>query len=320
VIGLIVLSTFLGTIWTCAVYHTLGKRWQIYDIPNSRSAHREAVVRGGGLGLLLGLLAGFILVLVLVKAWPAPYPQLLVAACGLALLGFIDDVRGLPVALRLCLYALLSLGTIVMIEPQWSWIGQGVAAFFVLWLLNLFNFMDGIDGLAATEAVFTAGSAGVLSLFLGGSEAFGWFCLLVAAASGGFLFWNRPPARLFMGDAGSVSLGFLLAMLALRSDGIPLASWLILLGVFIIDATYTLLWRIRQGHRFTQAHSLHLYQRLARHWDNHATVVGAVIAINTLWLLPLATAAALWPQKALVWVIVAWLPLLVMMAKAGKFP
>jgi Fuc2NAc and GlcNAc transferase len=189
--------------------------------------------------------------------------------------------------------------------------------------LNLFNFMDGIDGIAASEAAFAAASAALLAMWLGSAGAYPLFCLLLAAACIAFLHWNWAPARLFMGDAGSIPLGFLLACLSLQgqlSGALPLVSWLILLAVFIADATYTLCWRALQKERLTEAHARHLYQRLARHWRSHSRVVWAMLAYNLLWLLPLAAAAAVLRDYGWLWLAAAYLPLLLILLKAGKLP
>jgi Fuc2NAc and GlcNAc transferase len=316
------LITILASSLACAAWLYLASRWQLYDLPNERSAHKQPIPGGGGVGLLLGLLCGVALYGQLTSGWPAVYWQLLGAASVLALIGLVDDIKGLPVLLRFLLYAAI---TLVAIEWQSLyaalWI-SAVAAVYVLWMLNLYNFMDGIDGLAASEACFVCLAAALLSYLLGASEWYSLICLFTACACMGFLYWNWSPARLFMGDTGSIALGFLLAMLSLlgtREGGLPLLSWLILLGVFITDASYTLVWRIFTGQAFTEAHSLHLYQRLSRHWDSHARVGCGLAAVNLFWLLPIASLAAFYPEYALWLLVLAYAPLLFCMAKMGKF-
>jgi len=211
-----------------------------------------------------------------------------------------------------------------LLYPLGDWLDWGVAlvtAFALLWLLNLYNFMDGIDGIAALQCIQVTVTAALISWFMAGDPDYVLYCLMLAAAHLGFLLWNWPPARLFMGDAGSVPTGFLLGALALLGEvqqSLPLACWLILLGAFVVDASYTLVWRMATGQPFTQAHRLHAYQRLSRHLGGHLPVDMALLALNTLWLTPLAVVAAMWPKFSILLVILAYLPLLFGMAKAGK--
>ena len=221
------------------------------------------------------------------------------------------------------------------------------------WWINLYNFMDGIDGIAASQALFML-LAGVLlrSLVLaetGADTAPGlldrlqlqflmtdpWSTgsLIIAAATAGFLVHNWAPARIFMGDAGSLFLGFSIlavaglditghltwlreAQLTGETDvsagyGIPVTSWMILGALFITDATVTLLRRLLSGQRVGDAHRSHAYQRLSRHWNSHARVTLVYCLINVLWLLPLAALARLQPGQAWHLVALAYLPLVI---------
>jgi Fuc2NAc and GlcNAc transferase len=314
---------FFATLVASGLYLKVARRLRLFDHPNERSAHVEPTPRGGGLGIFAGLYAALALPLLLGQPWAAPYPGLLLLATVLLLAGVVDDRYGLSVSLRLPGYALACAAMVWLVlghAPLWL---QLVAAVYALWLLNLFNFMDGIDGIAASEAGFVFGAAALVSALAGTWSAYALFCCIAAAACLAFLWWNWAPARLFMGDAGSVPLGFLLASLSLlgqASGAVPLSCWLILLAVFITDATYTLCWRAIQGERVTQAHSRHLYQRLARHWGRHSPVVLAMTVYNLLWLLPCAVAVLHWPRWTWAWVLAAYLPLLPVRVKADKLP
>ncbi|MDJ0879813.1 MAG: glycosyltransferase family 4 protein [Halieaceae bacterium] len=314
---------FVTSLLACGLYLRLAHRWQLLDVPNHRSAHSLPTPRGGGIGILLGLFVAMLLPPAMGTPWPAPYPWLALVAGGLALAGIVDDRIGLPVVLRFLLYGLACAGVTWLLLPGTAWWLLGLAAFFCLWLVNLFNFMDGIDGIAAVEAGFALLAAALLSLWLGEGGAYPLFCLLLAAATLAFLHWNWAPARLFMGDAGSIPLGFLLAALSLQGAAagiLPWVCWPILLAVFIGDATYTLAWRALHGEKITEAHSRHLYQRLARHWGSHSRVVQVMLVYNLLWLAPLAAAAAFRPGYAFLWLPLAYLPLLPALLKAGKLP
>jgi Fuc2NAc and GlcNAc transferase len=181
----------------------------------------------------------------------------------------------------------------------------------LVWLTNLFNFMDGIDGLAGMEAVCVSVFGGIL-LFHGGLASYSQLFWLLAAASLGFLLWNWPPAKIFMGDVGSGFLGFTLGTLALFSSSSNsglIWPWLILLAAFIVDATVTLLRRMFSRARWYEAHRSHAYQHAAQAWASHTKVTLAVAVINIGWLFPLAWAASRFPQAAPAFAVVAAVPL-----------
>ncbi|MEO6696428.1 MAG: glycosyl transferase family 4, partial [Gammaproteobacteria bacterium] len=181
----------------------------------------------------------------------------------------------------------------------------------VMWLTNLYNFMDGIDGLAGAQAV-TAGLAGGVLLWWLNAPGLAGASLALAAASGGFLIWNCPPARIFMGDTGSGLLGFSFAVLALageQSRAMPAAAWLILLALFILDASYTLLARLLRGEAWYHAHRSHAYQRLVQAGLSHRRV--------TLWVL-LINIVVLWPAAGIICAYPGLLPwVLLVVAIAG---
>jgi Fuc2NAc and GlcNAc transferase len=312
------LVTLIAAIVCCGGYRRLALRWHLFDLPNARSSHTQPTPGGGGIGLFLGLLAG-----VFVLGGSQPYNLLLLLAGLLVLTGALDDRYSLSIGLRFPLYGLTCLAAVWLLLWPLPWWWLALALVYSLWLLNLFNFMDGIDGIAASETVFVAAAAGLLALANSGDAYYVQFCFLLAAASAGFLCWNWAPARLFMGDAGSISIGFLLAALSLQGQAngaLPLVCWLILLAVFIADASATLWWRAVTGQAITQAHSLHLYQRLARHWSSHSRVVITLQAYNLLWLLPLAVLALLWPEWAAAALLAAYVPVLLVWLKAVKLP
>jgi len=308
----------------CGAYLVVARRWKLFAQPTERGSHTRPTPHGGGLPMLLAFLAAMSLASVYHGPWDAPLP-LLAAAAGLLLcVGVWDDLCSLPASVRMYAYAGVCLGFAALSLPQGAWQSPLMALLVVLvggaaslWLVNLYNFMDGIDGIAAVQAIVACCVAWWLAE-QAGAAAYARFCALLAAVHAGFLVWNWPPARLFMGDAGSVPTGFLLAGLALTGvlqGYLPLACWLILLACFIVDATWTLLWRMASGQAFTRAHRLHAYQRLSRHWMSHGRVDLLLLAILLLWLVPLAVLAARWPQLEVFLVFLAYLPLLAGMAK-----
>ena len=311
--------TLLASAALCWLYLPVARRLQLLDQPNERSAHSLPTPHGGGVAVLLGLALGAMIA----GPWAGDY--LLVLGLGIALMivGVLDDLWNLSVRLRFALYAGCSILLADLLLPSASVFLLVAVSLAILWMVNLYNFMDGIDGIAATQCILACGSAALLAWDRGapGASEYAFFCLLLAAAQLGFLLWNWPPARLFMGDAGSIPTGLMLSGLTLLgwSGGLlnP-ACWLILLAVFIADASWTLGCRLVTGQPITQAHSLHAYQRLSRYWGSHLLVDLLLVAINAVWLFPLAWAASSLPDYALILVILAYLPLLVGMVRMRK--
>jgi Fuc2NAc and GlcNAc transferase len=204
-----------------------------------------------------------------------------------------------------------------------GWMGNSLAPVYLVWLLNLTNFMDGIDGIAGIEAI-TVCLGGVLLYVVAVPGATSWLApFVLASATIGFLVWNWPPAKIFMGDAGSSFLGLMLAALSLQAGWVApklFWSWVILLGVFVVDATVTLIRRMARGKKFYEAHRSHAYQHAAQRWGAHLPVTLAVGAINLCWLLPVALLVALGSLDGMLGVLIAYAPLVAaaLWLKAGK--
>ena len=324
---LIVMITVLSAS-LCWVYLQLARRWQIVDHPNLRSSHTQPTPHAGGVPLLLSFFIGWSFYCWLGGYFFGDYAVLILLTFLLMMLGVVDDVFGLSVGLRFGVYTVCALLGAAAVLHQ-SFVTGGLWLLFVfplvtltiLWPLNLYNFMDGIDGLAAGRCVLACFAAALFCSQSGGSEFYVVTCSLLGAAHLGFLVLNRPPAKLFMGDAGSVPTGFLLACLALSGaiqGELPLGCWLVLLAVFMVDASWTLVWRILTGQKFTQPHRDHAYQRLSRHWGSHGRTDGVLFLVAVLWLMPIAWGISVFPKFQILLVILAYLPLLVAMAKLRK--
>jgi Fuc2NAc and GlcNAc transferase len=297
----------------------------ILDIPNVRSSHATPTPRGGGLAIVAAFM-GALVFLVACRLLQFNVAFVLIAGGGaVALTGYLDDRSPLPAGIRICVHvtaatlAVLVVGgiaeqTLRNIGLHGIWAGGLLGLIALTWSINLFNFMDGIDGIAGSEAVFVAGAGALLNWRYGGDSGLTAAMLVLAAATLGFLIWNWPPARIFMGDVGSGFLGFSLAVLGLaasRHSATPIEIWAILSGVFLVDATVTLLRRIVRGDRWFEAHRLHAYQYFARRWRSHLPVTVLVIVINLFWLFPWAWITAIYPARAMVCLIVALAPLIV---------
>lgn len=315
---LVLVSSLLMT-WGVRRYALLH---DVLDIPNHRSSHVAPTPRGGGVAIVLGFFLGLLLLYCLGGVAIESLLALLGSGGLVALVGFLDDHRPIAARWRLAIHfiaaawALLWLGGSLEIQVfgvALGWLGAGVTALYLVWLLNLYNFMDGIDGIAGVEAV-TVCLSGALLYSLVGHGAAAILPALLAAAVAGFLFWNFPPARIFMGDAGSGFLGVVLGVFSLQAGWIQpqlFWAWFILLGVFITDATLTLLRRLLRGERVYQAHRCHAYQFAARHYGGHLPVALGVGAINILWLAPIAIWVAL-GGSVVVAVLLAYVPLSVL--------
>lgn len=305
----------------------------IIDIPNARSSHSVPTPRGGGLSIVVAFLA-----VIPFFGWAQLVPlQTLVALGGaggfVAMIGFMDDHGHVPARWRLvahfsaAAWALFWIGGLPpLVIYGWTldigWIGHGLGVVYLVWMLNLYNFMDGIDGIASIEALCSCLGACVL-YWIGGFGGIYWPPLILAMAVIGFLYWNFPPARIFMGDAGSGFLGITLGVISLQAAWISpqlLWGWLILLGVFIVDATFTLIRRLIQGQKVYEAHRTHAYQYASRKAGKHLPVTLAVAAINLFWLLPIAISVEVLDLDGASCLVLAYLPLIILALSfnAGK--
>lgn len=310
------LATFLG----CRVLIYWSNKRQWLDEPSSRSSHTQPTPTGGGLAMVFSFtcacliaftddLSGFNQYMILV-------PAILIAGVGLA-----DDIYQLGIMPRIAVQALAAVWALALFGmppiPLFSMtvipelMGYLVAIVCFIWFINLFNFMDGIDGIAGSQSLFMLMAGVILALNANAPDLI-TLMLLLAAAVCGFLVLNISPARIFMGDVGSNFLGFLLGVIVLATTVrgvVTIWSWLILSGVFIIDASVTLMTRVLAGEKWYYAHRSHAYQRAAGHFGSHGKVVLLVSAINCFWLLPLAWAAHIFQSAGMMWLVVAWIPL-----------
>jgi UDP-N-acetylmuramyl pentapeptide phosphotransferase/UDP-N-acetylglucosamine-1-phosphate transferase len=296
---------------------------RILDEPNARSLHRTPVPRTGGIGVLLGAAAG----LALVSPWLlAPGTLWFVSATLLlTLVSFLDDRRHVPARYRLAAQ-LLAAALVLVAGVAWqkpglpgldearlpAWLAPILTLLFIVWMTNLYNFMDGMDGLAGGMAVFGFGALGVLGLHAGALD-FALLAAVIAAAAAGFLPHNLPRAGIFLGDVGSAALGFWAAVLLLWGAGrdlFPLWSGLLVFSPFLVDATWTLLRRAARGAAIWRAHREHHYQRLVlAGWSSRRTllwayglmaaavataIAGVRLPITEQWLLLVGWAFVYW--------------------------
>lgn len=282
------------------------------DYPNHRSSHSVPTPTGGGMAIVVTFLLALIYFAVFSNLKTSIFTAFMGGGVLVAVIGYLDDLRDIPVSVRLpghflaAIWATVWLGGVPTLDLGFAalnlgWFGYIISVLGLVWLLNLYNFMDGIDGLSASEAVFVAGFGGIL-LLADGVDAVGWSALALAAAAAGFLFWNWPKAKIFMGDVGSGFLGYVFGIFVITcadQPGVSMWVWLLLLSVFIVDATITLLRRLTRGEKVYEAHRSHAYQHAATLLNSHLRVTLGIIGINVAFVTPLALLAWQFPD----WVI-----------------
>ena len=298
---------------------------RLLDRPNERSSHAVPTPRGGGVAIV----ASFATLSAISAAGERIPSSLLLALLGgaipVAAIGWYDDRHHVAARWRLVAHVAAAawvvwvLGSLASIPPlgrevELRWVGLLGTVLSAVWMVNLYNFMDGIDGIAGVQAA-TVALGGALIGWVAGGSTLALPPLLFAASVLGFLAWNFPPAKIFMGDVGSGFLGMVLATLALWAasfSGPLLWSWLILTGTFMTDATVTLIRRVLRGEKFYLAHRSHAYQYASRLYKSHKAVTLAFGAINIFWLFPWALAVALgWIDGALA-LLLAYAPLVLL--------
>lgn len=279
-----VVAAFTLSAWLTWRFCDPASRFHILDYPNARSLHAHPIPRSGGLAILTGFAVGA--VTIGLTANMEILPWLSAGMLLVAVVSFIDDYSGVPVWLRLLAHlasaAILIWGAGLAIPLEFtfgigfSWFVSAITLLYLVWMINLYNFMDGMDGFAAGMALIGFGTFAGLGL-MAGHGLFAALSLLIAAATAGFLLFNFPPARIFMGDVGSSSLGLLAAAMALwgaRDAVFPFWVGLLVFSPFIVDATMTLGRRLLHGEKIWQAHKTHYYQRLVQlGWGHRKTLL-----------------------------------------------
>ncbi len=291
--------------------------FSILDAPNERSLHQHSTAQTGGLAIVCAITLGWSMLV-----WLHTFPEVIIwIACAALLvvaISFMDDVYALSPMARVLIHAVAACFLIADgLSIFEDYLGIAVTWLAIVWMLNLYNFMDGMDGFAAGMTVtgFTClGAAGWMT----GNETYAWYCWVVAASALGFLPLNFPPARIFMGDAGSATLGLLAAGFSLwgiHDKLFPLWFPLLIFSPFVVDATVTLVRRCLHGDKIWQAHRVHYYQRLVQAgWGHKKTVLMEYALMSTAALS--AIMMLLYPGLRLAGLIV-WLIVYILLAYAA---
>lgn len=266
-----------------ALILSLNKNGKLHDIPNERSLHHVPVPRIGGIALMAGIFSGWIVMGQLLIWW------IVLPVLGLFALSFVDDVRDLSPRTRLIGHFIAA--AVVLVGAGVDWLWWPPVLLFIVWMTNLYNFMDGSDGLAGGMALFGFSFYGLAGL-IHGNEIFAMMNFSIGAAAMGFLYHNFHPAKVFMGDAGSIPLGFLAAAFGVwgwQENYWPMWYPVLVFSPFVVDATLTLLQRLRRGEKLSQAHRTHYYQRLVQMgWGHRNTAIVEYVlmfmaGISALW-------------------------------------
>lgn len=275
----------------------LAPKLSLMDVPNERSSHSQVIPRSGGIGIIVT----YVVALSFFVTGSDVHHSVLFGVVTLGVTGLLDDKFGVSAYLRLVVHvlvcAVLVFNEIPPLDLELSGYeveleiaGRLFIVVILVWFINLFNFMDGIDGIASKETLFVAFA---LLFFVGMEQEYSKDYLVLSGAVLGFLYWNWSPARIFMGDVSSGALGFMIGAFIFL-EGVENTSLLwcgfILAGYFIVDSSYTLLIRLIAGKKIYQAHRTHGYQKLAIKWNSHLKTTSLVMAINVGWLFPLSYA------------------------------
>jgi len=278
----------------------------ILDHPNERSSHDTPTPKGGGIAVVATLLIGWAGIAVFTDPTQQSVFVVIIAAAALAALSWADDLRGLSPLARLA-GQFVAVAAVLMLAPSGGPYFQGLlppaldslaVAVLWVWFINVFNFMDGIDGITCVEAI----CLGIgIALVAETGAIIGFYGLVVAAAAVGFVKWNWHPAKIFLGDVGSVPLGFVLGwlLLGLAANG-QWAAALILPAYYLMDATVTLVRRALRGEKVWQAHKGHFYQQAVHGGLSHAAMARSVLAMNSILIVLAILSTKGWQGPALI--------------------
>ncbi len=300
-LGVFGVFVFFLSFYITSYVRNYSLRNNVIDVPNERSSHVVPTPTGGGVAISLSIILS---VFVFGGDWIA-YPSISLAlgigVIVIGIVGWIDIHKEVAVLTRAIIYLLVSITALILLGGMSElsfglyhlgpgWLASLLAIIGITWLVNLYNFMDGTDGLAAVQALST-GLYGTVVFMSSDQIAASVICLTVFFSTLGFLVWNWAPAKIFMGDVGSCSIGFTFGVLAVYgeiSGSVPVIIWLILLSIFISDASMTLMKRILSGETWYRAHNTHAYQRLVQLGMGHGRLAMYTLCANIFVIGPLA--------------------------------
>ena len=306
----VLVAAVVGTV----LARTLALRKHLYDHPNERSAHTAPTPRLGGLGIIIPFFVASLAVTLLSGQVELETLAVLGGALTMAVMGLVDDVRSLPARVRFLVQLSCAAAVVLAVGADLparlaplSFLPYPLLAaamvVWIAWITNLYNFMDGINGIAGCQTIIGAAAMALVGLQLDAGPV-SWLPVYLAAATAGFLPFNFPRASIFMGDVGATAIGFFLACVPLlpAAKTIPFESATVAISLFVLDATFTLMRRVWRRERFYEAHRSHLYQRLLSYGVTHTpiTLVAAAGMALATGAAVLGAGAGLWGRAAAV--------------------
>lgn len=327
---LFLIASAISTLGTKA-YISLAINKNILAIPKDRSLHNLAIPKGGGIIIGVTFLSGLLLLLLMNIVPSGLAAALLGGGVTLVIVGFIDDLGEVEPVIRFILQFLVSfwalywLGGMPEIDiGPWvlkrSWASHLLGSLGIVWFINLFNFMDGVDGMLASNASLFSLVAASILFWLGHSSP-SVILILLAASLAGFLIYNWSPAKVFMGDSGAAFIGYILAVIGLYSvsEGmLNFWTWIILMGYFVADTTTTMVIKIATVRGwFYEEHRSHAYQQLALIWKDHRRVTLFVLGITAFWMVPLALLSLRFQQNTVIVAMIALAPVVILTLLRG---
>jgi Fuc2NAc and GlcNAc transferase len=327
---LVYISAFFITIIGTRYYLKIAVSKHILSNTNYRTLHKSPVPRGGG--IVFSLVFVFFSLFFWLNGQIDDDVFLMVCVGGGAssLFGFVDDIRDVSAIKKLMVQ--ISLSTWAVFWLDIGGVGSIIyapvsivivlAIFFLVWLMNAYNFMDGVDGMAIYGAVFSSGVIILVILITNGESKLAILFPLLLACSSAFMFFNWPPASIFMGDSGSIFLGYIFGVLILFTtmhNELSIWTWIIIFGYFVADTTVTQIARLIIVKKWYMAHRSHAYQNFARINDSHFKVTVGVVIYSLIWLLPLAIWSIVESDMAIFAAVIALTPALMFSYKYGPF-
>ena len=325
------LTIIISYIGTCLVERLFLKFSLFIDSPDDRSVHEYPIPSAGGLSIIVVFFLYLLFLIILYPVNNFSYIILLISVIPVVTIGVIDDLKKIGVYKRLLVHAFSSIVIVYyfqIINHSFSINTQGQSIYIIplasivlsMWLMNLYNFMDGVDGYAATESIFVALSASLIAYINDPSSYIYMYLLGFGAANIGFLIRNWHPAKIFMGDTGSVSSGCIFAFFIFYSgaeSAISVYTWLILLSVFISDSTYTLFVRIVTKKNITKPHLTHAFHIITKVKESQFITVKVLILTNILWVFPMAILSMIYINYHIIIAFLVYIPILLYLVKIG---
>jgi len=331
-INILFCTSFIVTVFITFTFRSFAKKLGLVAPPNNRSSHKHPIPSGGGIIITLSyVLCLFCILLFDEYINHEILLSIIIGAIFATIFGFVDDLVDIRTESKLVFQIFLG-GWILylfakglqvklgILDGYSFWLFVVVCLFFLVWFLNAFNFMDGIDGMLASGSLLIALSSGLIILTLKGANENTFLLFLLIPICFGFLLFNFPPASIFMGDSGSLFLGYLIACLVLKTivdNDMDFWTWLILLGHFLTETTLTSVMRIKLTKKWFAPHRSHAYQNLARLFNSHKKVTLYSIFFHLIWLLPIAFISAFKPEFGFLLYLLAIFPVIILTIKYG---